>query len=375
MNVSGLSVFALSLIVGLLSGARNLSAVTAADPQKAKEQSGSRGYMLIASHDEIVARAKKEGQIRILSGLELRTLKGIVDSFAKKYPFIQIKRLESQEGLDTALRFILQLKAGSAAKDWDAIYLTGNYYSDYNPYLAKYDLITMAEKRGLQIPAQMIDPDNRNIVAAGSALDAVAYNPKLLRPELVPKVWEDLLKPELKGKKFVMDVAPAAIFALVSAWGLEKVLDFARKIGEQKPIWARGHTRILTSIAAGEYAMHGATNYHSAMRLKQKNPANLDVALVEPVPTRLHEAQGILGTATNPYAALLWLEHMASPDAQKYLDEVEPLKSSIYAPGSYLKKAVQGKKVSVAAWKWFYQREDIEKQIAKAYGFPAAEVK
>ncbi|MBI2988755.1 MAG: hypothetical protein HYY45_18485 [Deltaproteobacteria bacterium] len=172
-----------------------------------------------------------------------------------------------------------------------------------------------------------------------------------------------------------MDVAPAAVFALTPAWGLEKVLSFARKLREQSPVWARGHTRILTSIAAGEYAMHGATNYHSAMRLKEKNPANLGVALVEPVPTRLHEAQAVLGTATNPHTVLLWLEHMASPEVQRHLDEVEPLKSSIYAHVSALRKAVEGKKVSVAAWKWFYQREDIEKQIASAYGFPTADVK
>src|SRR5262245_4702381 len=374
MNASGLRVLAVSLIIGLLYSVRNPPAVTPAEAQTV-EARGSRGTTFIAGHLDIVAGAKKEGQIRILSGLESRTLKSILSSFAAKYPFIQIKRAESQEGLDAALRFLLELKGGSAAGDWDAIYLTGNYYSDYVPFVAKYNLLAMSEKGVLKIPVSMIDPDNRNIIAAGSALDAAAYNPTLLRAELVPKVWEDLLKPDLKGKKFVMDVAPAAVFALTPAWGLEKVLDFARRIRDQNPVWARGHTRILASIAAGEYAMHGATNYHSATRLKQKNSAGLEVALVEPIPTRLHEAQGVLATAANPHAALLWLEHMASPEVQKSLDELEPLKSYIYAPGSALERAVEGKKISVAAWKWFYQREEIEKQIAKAYGFPSAEVK
>src|SRR5262245_2487699 len=199
-----------------------------AAPPKINPDAGGRGSMFIASHEEIAARARNEGQIRILSGLESRTLKNILSSFATKYPFIQIKRAESQEGLDAALRFLLELKGGSAASDWDAIYLTGNYYSDYVPFVAKYDLLAMSEKGVLKIPVSMIDPDNRNIIAAGSALDAAAYNPTLLRAQLVPKVWEDLLKPDLKDKKFVMDVAPAAVFALTPAWGLEKVLDFAR---------------------------------------------------------------------------------------------------------------------------------------------------
>jgi ABC-type Fe3+ transport system substrate-binding protein len=341
----------------------------------AVEARSSRAYTFIGNRSDILSGAKKEGQVRILSGLESRTLKAVVNSFATKYPFIQVKRVEAQEGLDAARRFILELKAGTAAKDWDAIYLTGNYYSEYIPFIAKYDVLGMSEKAVLSIPTAMIDPDNRNIVAAGSALDAAAYNPKMIARELVPKIWDDLLKPELKGKKFVMDVAPAAIFALTPAWGLEKVLDFARKIRGQNPVWARGHTRILASIGAGEYAMHGATNYHSAMRLKEKSPGGLEVALVEPIPTRLHEAQGVLGTAAHPRAALLWLEHMASPEVQKILDEVEPLKSSIYGHGSALRRAVEKKKVSVAAWKWFYQREEIERQIVNAYGFPSAEVK
>jgi hypothetical protein len=64
MNASGLRVLALSLIVGLLCTVRNLPAVTAAEPQTA-EARGSRGTTSIASDHDIVAGAKKEGQIII----------------------------------------------------------------------------------------------------------------------------------------------------------------------------------------------------------------------------------------------------------------------------------------------------------------------
>jgi len=350
----------------------------AASPEllKAKQEAEAKGYIFLTSRDEIVAKARKEGQVRVLYGVNPATARGIAEAFAKKYPFINIRRIEESEGPDAAVRIIMELQAGTAAKAWDIVYLSGNHYTKYLAYIAKYDLLGMAEKGVLQIPPQMIDPDHRNVVAAGSALDAIAYNPKLLPAALVPKNWEDLLRPELKGRKFIMDVAPAAVAALAPAWGLKKVLEFARKIREQEPIWGRGHSRMLTSIVAGEYALHGGTNYHSAVRTKKKAPAGtLDVVLAEPVPVRLHETQAILSTAINPHAALLWLEHMASPEAQKYLDEVEPLKSSIFVSGSALKKAVEEKKVSVAAWRSFYEREGIEKQIVEAYGFPSARLK
>jgi iron(III) transport system substrate-binding protein len=342
---------------------------------KAKQVAETKGYKFL-SRDEIVAGAKKEGQLRVLYGVYPGTYKGFAQTFAKKYPFITLQRAEEITGGEANQRFLQELQAGVAAEKWDAVYLSGTYYNNYFTYLAKYDLLGMAQGGSLQIPTQMIDPDNRNIVAAGSALDVIAYNPRLMRRESIPKTWEDLLRPEFKGKKFVMDIEPAAIAALTPAWGLEKVLTFARRLKEQEPIWGRGHSRMLASLAAGEYALHGGTNYNSVMRLKIKNPkVEVEPVLAEPVPARLHEATGILDTAKNPRAALLWVEHLTSPEAQKFLDEIEPYKSSIFAPGSVLKRDVEGRKVSVAAWRFFAEREEIEKQIVKAYGFPSAERK
>jgi ABC-type Fe3+ transport system substrate-binding protein len=342
---------------------------------KAKQAAEAKAYKFL-TRDEIMAGAKKEGQLRVLYGVYPATYKGFADTFAKKYPFIAVQRAEEITGSDASQRFIQELQSGVAAEQWDAIYISGSFYNNYLSQLAKFDFLGMAGEGVLQIPLPMIDPDNRNIVAAGSALDVIAYNPRLLRRETIPKTFEDLLRPELKGKKFVMDIEPAAVAALTPAWGLEKVLAFARKLREQEPIWGRGHSRMLASLAAGEYALHGGTNYNSVMRLKMKSPkAEVDPVLAEPVPARLHEATGILARAKNPHAALLWIEHLTSPEAQKFLDEVEPYKSSIFAPGSILKKDVEGKKVSVAAWRVFVEREEIEKQIVKAYGFPSPEKK
>jgi len=342
---------------------------------KAKQAAEAKGYKFL-TRDEIVAGAKKEGQLRVLYGVYPATYKGFAETFAKKYPFITVQRAEEITGGDASQRFIQELQSGVAADQWDSIYVSGSFYNNYLSHLAKFDFLGMAGEGVLQIPLPMIDPDNRNIVAAGSALDVIAYNPRLLRRETIPKTFEDLLRSELKGKKFVMDIEPAAIAALTPAWGLEKVLAFARKLREQEPIWGRGHSRMLASLAAGEYALHGGTNYNSVMRLKMKSPkADVEPVLAEPVPARLHEATGILARARNPHAALLWIEHLTSPEAQKFLDEVEPYKSSIFAPGSVLKRDVEGKKISVAAWRFFAEREEIEKQIVKAYGFPSAERK
>jgi hypothetical protein len=39
-----------------------------------------------------------------------------------------------------------------------------------------------------------------------------------------------------------------SLAVLVPKWGIEKVLDFAKQIAAQDPIWVRCHTKPLTAV-------------------------------------------------------------------------------------------------------------------------------
>ena len=160
----------------------------------------------------------------------------------------------------------------------------------------------------------------------------------------MPDTWEGFLKPEFAGRKFVLDIRPKDISALVPVWGLEKTLDFARKLAAQKPIWARGNTRVLTAMLAGEQTMLLGPDFDSVIRVMDKDKTDsIAYKLVEPVPVRLNEAQGILSKAENPYAALLWLEFVGSPEGQKILDESGPYEASVFIPGTFQDVPCAGK--------------------------------
>jgi ABC-type Fe3+ transport system substrate-binding protein len=116
----------------------------------------------------------------------------------------------------------------------------------------------------------MIDQKNRNVVALCSYFQPTAYNVQLVAPDLVPKTWEDLLRPELKNRKFALDIRPKDVAALVPVWGLEKTLDFARKLAAQQPIWVRG-SRALTSMVAGEIPMVVGPNIASVKLTQLKD--------------------------------------------------------------------------------------------------------
>jgi ABC-type Fe3+ transport system substrate-binding protein len=214
------------------------------------------------------------------------------------------------------------------------------------------------------------------VLASFSYFQATAYNSKLIAANLVPKTLNDLLRPELKGRKFAVDIRPKDVAGLVPAWGMEKTLDFARKIASQEPIWVRGGSRIMMSVISGDIPMMMGNNYGSVREAQRKDPAGvLQYAILEPVPVRFGNAQAILLGARHPYAGLLWLEWLASPEAQKIIDDTEPYSSSVYVRGGVVEQELRGKSLSVVDWEHYPRMEDWQTKIVAAYGFPKAETK
>jgi ABC-type Fe3+ transport system substrate-binding protein len=109
---------------------------------------------------------------------------------------------------------------------------------------------------------------------------------------------------------------------------------------------------------------------------QRKDPLGvLQFTVLEPVPVRIGTEQAILVTSKNPHAALLWLEFMASPEAQNLIDQYEPLSSSFYVRGSAVEQELRGKKLSVVSWDENEKMEQWIARIVEAFGFPRADNK
>jgi iron(III) transport system substrate-binding protein len=336
---------------------------------KAKQEAEAKGYIFETSRDEIIAKAKKEGKLRVLTSLENEALKPVSEAFKKKYPFIDL-RAEEIAGTDTYQRMILEMKAGTAS-GWDVNYLTTDFYDDYLPHQKKFDVLGMARHSVLQMPVAMIDPVNRNIVSYSTNTQVVAYNKKLISEDRVPNNWEDFLKPEFKGRKFVVDIRPQEVANLVPAWGLERTLQFARGIAAQEPIWIRGHSRTIAAMAAGEYTMLLGANLNSTKRAMDKDRAGvLNYKVVEPVPVRIADHEAVYEKAVSPYAGLLWLEFIAGPETQNIINKDH--KGSVFFPGTTPYQLTQGKKVTLIGWEHAPKLEELQKKVFEAYGFPKA---
>ena len=375
-NIRGLKPVSLSLVLSLvlsltIPGSVAFSASSDTALFKAKKDAEAKGYIFETSHDDIVAKARKEAHLRVLSTMDLSVTKALRDAFKKKYAFIEI-RAEELGSVDENQRFLLEVKAGTA-RGWDVNRVYTELYEEFLPYQKKFDILGMAEHKVLNIPPAFVDPRPRSVVTVSSNMTIVAYNKKLLSADKVPDTWEDFLKPEYKGKKFVVDIRPLPLAMLVPAWGLEKTLDFARKLAAQEPVWGRGHTRMIASVMNGENSLFLGPNLGSVKNAQEKDRAGvLGMKIPEPVPTRLHEANGVLQTAEYPYAALLWLEFMSSPEGQKILDDQWPLGASFLSPGSAQAQLTKGKKLSVVDWNHITKLDDYLGKVVEVFGFPKA---
>ncbi|MBI2989535.1 MAG: extracellular solute-binding protein [Deltaproteobacteria bacterium] len=350
---------------GLISDALAASAGPAL--LKAKQEAETRDYVFAASHDEIVEMAKKEGKVRALASHEPVSIKNLVAAFRKKYPFLDA-HVEEVTGADAAQRLLLELKAGHPT-GWDATFVPQDFYREYLPYMKKFDILGMVEQRVLRIPPQIIDPVHRNMVIVANNTAVLAYNKKMISVEKIPDAWEGFLKPEFKGRKFATDIRPLYVgTGLVPAWGLEKTLDFARKLATQEPVWVRGSTRGMLAMIAGQYPIFVAPTIGAFERALARDPTkSVAYKVVEPVPIS-SKPDGILATAANPYSALLWMEFQASSEAQKIIDEEH--QGSAIITGTFQERLTRGKKISLQDWDHLSEMGEYTKKVVEAFGFP-----
>jgi Bacterial extracellular solute-binding protein len=365
---AGNFVFYLIVVGWLLFGSEADGASANPAVAKARREAEAKGFIFETSRDEIVAKAKKEGVLRVLASSSPATLAPLVKAFREKYPFIDARAQEITRE-DSQSRAI-QLKTGSRL-DEDVIHVPPDLYQDYLPYLKKFDILGMAEHKVLDIPTKMIDSVHLNLVAMESAIQVVAFNKCLIDPAKVPNSWEDFLKPEFKGKKFLVDIRPNLQAVMAAGAGEEWMISYSKKLAAQQPIWIRGQTRTITQIASGEYTLHCGAYYQGVVRVMRKDQTGcLQLRIIEPIPVRVDGPHTVFATAVNPYAALLWLEFMAGPQGQAIIDEYEPVSASVFSPGSAIEKIVRGKKV------WIRDLQAIDKtskwmaMAIEAFGFP-----
>ena len=107
------------------------------------------------------------------------------------------------------------------------------------------------------------------------------------------------------------------IAGLNAMMGEEKYTQFAKCIGQNKPLIQRGHEQRVALMLAGDHMAQGDNYLYAGLVMKQKNGAPYEMVLTAPV-IALSGISVINRNTPHPYASALYTDWLLSEENQKY---------------------------------------------------------
>jgi len=267
-----------------------------------------------ADREKLLAEgAKREG--KLVWYTTLIAYKEIAKIFEAKYPGVRIEAYRSGS-TDLVKRVLTEAQAKRYLVD--AIETTPPglmTFRDYkllapytSPHLAAYPEASKEKAAGGLV---YWVTDRESFVGVG-------YNKNSLKPNEVPKDFQDLLKPELKGK-FGASSDETGI-RMIGAMLQSKGEEFVRKLKDQEirlyPVSGGAMNELVVS---GEVPISPTIFRNHVLTSIQKGAP---VAWV-PMDLVISNAGGaaLSAQARNPHAAVLFVDFLTSPEGQKILEE------------------------------------------------------
>jgi iron(III) transport system substrate-binding protein len=265
----------------------------------------------------LYAGAKSEGKVTWYTSLAGDSYKGIVKAFEAKYPGVKVDSYRVS-GSDMTTRMFEEAKAKKQIVDtvetteanlmfMREAFLLRPYHS---PHFASY-------------PEDAKEKGERGLYFWGIARESYigfAYNNKLLSKAAVPRNYEGLLHPELKGRMgmSVSDPSYKVVGAILKTKGPELV----QKLKVQEIAM---HTIIppalLDLIASGEVLASPAIFRNHVMVAIEKG-APVEWVPLDLVPTNVGGA-AVAAQPPHPHAALLLADYLLGPEGQGMLERYQ----------------------------------------------------
>jgi iron(III) transport system substrate-binding protein len=170
-------------------------------------------------------------------------------------------------------------------------------------------------------------PKHRAYIADRFNFFTIGYNTNLVKPEEVPKTYEELAEPRWAGRVGIEASDVDWFGAMVKAMGEQKGLAFFRKLAENKPQLRSGHTLMAELLASGEIPLAATIYNHNVERLTVKG-APVKWKALTPTFGRPN-AIGLARRAPHPHAALVFADFMLSKEGQTIIKERNRVPASL----------------------------------------------
>jgi iron(III) transport system substrate-binding protein len=270
-------------------------------------------YRGVDREEMLKGGAKKEGKLVWYTSLTAH--RDIASVFEAKYPGIKVETYRAG-GTDLTRRILSEAQARKNLADLiettppTLMVMRDNklLMPYYSPHLAAYPDDSKEEAGKERV---LWTTDRESIISLG-------YNKNLMKTAAVPKNFDDLLKPEHKGKIGVSGDSTGVRFvgALINARG-EEFVKRLRVVEMKMHMISGGAMHEL--LAAGEMPMSISIFRNHVLLGQAKGAPTMWV----PLDLNATNAGGVaLPAATNrPHAALLFADFLIGPEGQKIMEE------------------------------------------------------
>ena len=288
-----------------------LPAALAAWPLSAAAQSPSRveGIANYAGSDRqamLEAGARRErGLLLYTTGTQIEPL---IQGFKRKYPFLNVTVQRGTQA-DIARRALEEYRAGVKKLDMfelssEGLILirdSGILQPFRSPEASAFE--TAAIERG------------RHWVVVRESYTGIGFNTKTISPAVAPKIYDDLLSPQWRGK-MAMSGSISTVSNFVGALVLTRGEDFVRRLGEQDiRIYSVTARALANLMIAGEVTL-SPTIYNSHVEASAATGAPLAWTAPGPVPVT-DTAVAIARGSPSPHAAMLMMDYLMSREGQQ----------------------------------------------------------
>jgi iron(III) transport system substrate-binding protein len=262
----------------------------------------------------IVDGAKKEGVFALATSVSAAGFPRFMEAFRGKYPFLDVNSGYYSAPTGRVLaRVNAELGAGSLT--FDVLHV-----ANLAPYLAMARAGQLLPYHSPELAAYPDDAHGGDLWTAARVIGVImAYNRNVLAPDKAPKAWTDILKPEFKGRKLIIQDSAAGT-AFNQMYLLEKLygVEFMKKWGAQQPVIVATSAQLIDMLVRGE-ALVGATVDH----FRAFEPAAVKAGIVgiypsDGMPLAIAPV-AILNGAPHPNAARLFIDYVLSHDGNTLL--------------------------------------------------------
>ena len=273
--------------------------------------------------------ARAEGTLAIIHSWRGETAEKHIALFTKRYGFVRVENTDLG-AQDATERVVAEETAGRHLTD---MITTGIDEGEPGlPFAASYP--TPALDNILPEYKKLLYPENR-FIPFYWAEHGITYNPNVIPPGAIPKSWDDLCSPALKGEASYDPIDVYYLNGLYATLGAH-AFDLIKCIGGNAPIISRGHTIRLELMMAGDHWVQGDNFIYRGIMLKDRDK-NAAIAVDWNVPVFGDAGVGMINkNAPHPYAAALFTDWMLSEESQKYADS--EYRNPIGVPNSHFPK-------------------------------------